>query len=306
MKLRIEAISVLSPTIRRFILAADDGAPLPVAGAGAHVMVSLPGETRSWRNAYSVVSGPGMRDHYEIVVRRSQQSRGGSAFLHERAVAGDRLEVGLPQNFFAPSRIAGRHLLLSGGIGITPFLSYIRTLHTPFELHHCCKREDTPAFAGLLPSGATNIVLHTNREELNFRTLLAAQKLDTHLYCCGPEDFMNDAFGAARHLGWPEAKIHRESFGGVVSGAFFTVHLKKSGLTVQVRQEETLLDALEAAGLEPPSLCRGGACGECELPVLAGIPAHHDHYLSDSRRAKNDAIMTCVSRAHTSELVLDF
>jgi vanillate O-demethylase ferredoxin subunit len=44
----------------------------------------------------------------------------------------------------------------------------------------------------------------------------------------------------------------------------------------------------------------------CELPVLAGEPEHHDHYLSAQKRAANRSIMTCVSRSKTPELVLDF
>lgn len=302
MILRIEHVLALSATIKRFTLAAADGAALPPAGAGAHILLSIPGPQRVWKNAYSLVSAG---EIYEIIVRRVQNSRGGSAWLHDHALAGDLLEAEPPQNLFPVPRTAKKLLLLSAGIGLTPFLSYARMLTVPFELHHCCKLEDAPAFSALLWR-VPNTTLHTGRNSLNLAALLAAQKLDTHLCVCGPENFMEAVLEAAKHLGWPRAKIHLESFGGATGGAPFTVRLAKSGLTLEVGEAETLLEALERVGLNPPCLCRGGACGQCELPVLAGLPEHHDHFLSDEKRAQDSAIMTCVSRARTPELVLDF
>jgi ferredoxin-NADP reductase len=258
-----------------------------------------------WKNAYSLISGPDERNAYEIIVRLVPQSRGGSAWLHANAKQGDVLEVEPPQNFFAPPRLAKRHLLLSAGIGITPFLAYLKVPGLVYEMHHCCKAEEAAAFRALLPAGA-NVTIHTGRNALNLPELLKAQPLNTHLSMCGPEEFMDLGHATARHLGWPEQKIHLETFGGATGGAPFVAHLKRSGVTVKVGADETLLEAMEAAGLNPPCLCRGGACGECELTVLDGVPAHHDHYLSDAQRAAGKSMMACVSRAQTPELVLDF
>jgi dimethylamine monooxygenase subunit B len=303
MKLSLSAIKILSPSIRQFTLTPLEG-PAPVAGAGAHIVLEIPGPARVWKNAYSLVSAPGAAA-YEIIVRRVEHSRGGSAWLHDHAQIGGILEAHPPQNLFAPPRTAQKHLLLSAGIGITPFLSYLHLPGLNFEWHHCGKTEDAEAFKSLLP-GTANITLHTSRNTLNLAALLAAQKLNTHLSLCGPESFMDFALATAEHAGWPAQKIHKESFGGATGGTPFTVHLQRSNLTLSVGPEESLLDALESAGLAPPCLCRGGACGECKLPVLAGIPAHHDHFLSPAERAANDAILTCISRAQTPELVLDY
>lgn len=304
MKLVLARIVALSPSIRKFTLAATGGEALPVAGAGAHVVLEIPGPARVWKNAYSVVSAPSTVA-YEIIVRRVEKSRGGSAWLHDHATQGDVLEAQPPQNLFAPPRIAQKHLLLSAGIGVTPFLSYLQVPGLNYELHHCCRAEDAAAFKALLPE-AHNITLHTSRNSLDLNALLGAQKLNTHLSICGPESFMDFALATAEHAGWLPQKIHKESFGGATGGDPFTVHLRRSGRTIEVGAEESLLDALESAGLAPPCLCRGGACGECRLTVLEGVPAHHDHFLSTAERAANDAIMICVSRALTPELVLDF
>jgi ferredoxin-NADP reductase len=303
MKLRIANIDVFSPTIRKFTLTGTDA--LPPGAAGGHVIVEIPGPGRVWKNAYSLVSPPGDRGKYEIIVRRVDNSRGGSAWLHDHAAIGDALEVGTPQNLFPIVNTAKKHLLLSAGIGVTPFLSYLQVLSAPFEMHHCCKLGDEPAFAALL-GAAPGVTIHTSRNSLNLTALLKRQKLDTHLYICGPETFMDDVLDVAIQLGWPALKIHKESFGGATGGAPFLVRLQRSNMDLHVGPDETLLEALEAAGLAAPCLCRGGACGECELPVLDGIPDHRDHYLSAAKRAANTSIMTCVSRAKTQNLVLDF
>ncbi len=304
---RIANILAISPTIKRITLQAADGAALPTAAAGAHILLHIPGPARVWKNAYSLVSPPDERLKYEIIVRRVENSRGGSAWLHDHAQIGQEIEISLPANLFPIARTAQKHLLLSAGIGITPFLAYLPVLQAGgevFEWHHCCKQADAAAFSALLPPGR-DVTLHTSRNTLNLDAVLARQKLNTHLYICGPAEFMDVAVATAQKRGWPAAKIHTESFGGATGGAPFTVKLARSNLTINVGPEESLLEAMENAGLNPPCLCRGGACGECELPLLEGMPEHHDHFLSAEKRAANTAIMPCVSRGKAF-LVLDF
>ena len=308
MKAWIASIQTLGATIKRLALAPVASEPFPPAAAGANIVLEIPGPDRVWKNAYSLVCAPGERQRYEIIVRRVAQSRGGSAWLHDHAAIGQVIEIGMPANFFPIAATAKKHLLLSAGIGITPFLSYLPALQSTgaaYELHHCSRADEAEVFRALLPR-AEHIVLHSSRNTLDLPNLLGAQNLQTHLYVCGPEDFMEIVVANALKLGWPHAKIHEERFGGATGGAPFTVKLAKSGIALQVQADETLLEALENAGLEAPSLCRGGACGMCELPVLEGEPEHHDHFLSEQKRASNRAIMTCVSRAKTPELVLDF
>jgi len=305
MIVRIANVLAISETIKRIVLEAADGSVLPAAAPGAHIMLNIPGPGRVWKNAYSLVSSGSA---YEIIVRRVVHSRGGSAWLHDHAEIGEKIEISLPANLFPIARTAQKHLLLSAGIGITPFLAYVPVLRAQekkFEWHHCCKLVDAPAFAAVFPPGR-EARLHTGRNSLNLETLLERQKLNTHLYVCGPAEFMDAAVAMSKKLGWPGAKIHTESFGGATGGAPFSVKLAKSNVTVDVGPEESLLEALENAGLNPPSLCRGGACGECELPVLAGTLDHHDHFLSEAQRQSGTSMMTCVSRAKTPELVLDF
>jgi ferredoxin len=68
-----------------------------------------------------------------------------------------------------------------------------------------------------------------------------------------------------------------------------------------------MLEAIEAAGVEPNYLCRGGVCGQCETGIVAcvGTIEHNDHYLSAEERSSGSKVMICMSRFRGRELVLD-
>ena len=83
------------------------------------------------------------------------------------------------------------------------------------------------------------------------------------------------------------------------------VHLAKSGRSIEVTAQDSILDTLLLEGIDVPSSCQQGICGTCETRVLTGTPEHRDHLLSESERAANKTMMICCSRALTDELTLD-
>ncbi|WP_321814014.1 MULTISPECIES: Rieske 2Fe-2S domain-containing protein [unclassified Paraburkholderia] len=85
----------------------------------------------------------------------------------------------------------------------------------------------------------------------------------------------------------------------------FTVHLARSGGSVEVPAHTSLLDALRAQGVDVPTSCEQGVCGTCLTPVLDGEPLHRDAWLDNRERAANDCMLVCVSRARTPTLTLD-
>ncbi len=303
----VQETALLSAGLRHFVLARTEGGDYPAFSPGSHITLGLEAAGRRWRNAYSLVSPPGRRDRLGIIVRRVAHSRGGSEHMHERLRPGDAVEVSGPINLFPINRTARRHLMLSAGIGVTPFLTYLPALleeNTPFALHHVSRPEDLDAFHRLLtPQFGPSVTVHSGRGTLDLDQVLRDEGLGTHLSVCGPEAFMTDVMGRAGRLGWPSAKIHREAFTAPAGGAAFLAELR-DGRRIQVAPEMSLLEALEDAGVDAPSLCRGGACGQCRVGVLAGVPEHRDHVLDDRERARGDCILTCVSRARGT-LVLD-
>jgi ferredoxin len=111
----------------------------------------------------------------------------------------------------------------------------------------------------------------------------------------------------AKAAGWADSHIHWEQFSAPPVGEPFDVYLSKSKRKVHVEPDQSLLEAIEAAGVDAPYLCRGGVCGECKTRVLEsdGTILHHDDYLSAEEKASGQFIMPCVSRAACKTLVLD-
>jgi ferredoxin-NADP reductase len=303
---------MLSPVIREFELGAEDGTALPRFSAGSHVVVHLDTGSRVHHNPYSLLGSPD-EPVWRIAVRRHEASRGGSAFLHDRVQAGDRLRVGAPLNLFPLARLGRRHLLFAGGIGITPILAHAREmarLRLDFEIHYGARSGEHAVYLEALEQlapGRVHLYLDALGQRPDYADLLADQPLGTHLYVCGPTPMIDAALAAGRSLGWPASHLHSEQFLAPAAGEVFTVEAARSKIQFTVAADISLLDAMENAGLDPACLCRGGACGQCESTVLAcsGELDHRDLFLSEELKASGSRIMPCVSRVRGGHLVLD-
>jgi ferredoxin-NADP reductase len=305
----VSNIEIVTPLIKRFTLIPADGDELPRFSAGSHIVVHMPGKDRTYRNAYSLISAPIDRSSYRIAVRRQEQSRGGSVYMHERVSIGDLLQIKPPANLFALDRLAAKQILIAGGIGITPFMSYLEELAglpAPYELHYAYRARSHAAFCDKLAAqlgGRLHTYDAARDEFVQPRAVLAAQPLGTHVYVCGPEGLIKAVVETARALGWPDSHMHYEQFAAPQPGAPFKVSCAKHDREIDVPPDMSLLDALEAAGVAVPNLCRGGVCGQCETALLEGEAEHRDNYLS--AEARDCKIMPCVSRARSARLVLD-
>jgi ferredoxin-NADP reductase len=307
------AVEQVTPQIKHFKLAPVAGGTLPVFSGGSHIVVVMQGADRVHRNPYSLLSTPQQLETYEIGVRRMEESRGGSHFMHDAVRVGSLLEIAHPINLFGLDKIARKHVLIAGGIGITPFLAQLEDLHggdVPYELHYSVRSREHAAFLERLQrrEGARlHMYYDSEGQIIPFEALLAAQPLGTHVYVCGPAGMIKHVIATAQRCGWPDSHIHWEQFSAPPVGDAFEVFLSRSKKTVHVPPDRSLLESIEAAGVEAPYLCRGGVCGFCQTRVLEldGELIHNDHYLSDADKAKGKSIMPCVSRARCKRLVLD-
>jgi len=309
--LRVSAIEKLSPLVSRFRFEDPEGAALPLFSGGAHVVVEMPDAGVLRRNAYSLISDPMDGAGYEIAVRREDGGRGGSKFLHTQVAIGDMLRISAPVNLFSLDLRARKHVMIAGGIGITPFLAQLKQLarlQMPFELHYAARSRAEAAGLALLPD-VPQVHVHVSEEgsRMDLGAVLGNQPLGTHVYTCGPEGLIAAVAETGARLGWPKSALHSEVFLAPPPGAPFEVTLSKSGRKITVAPHQSLLEALEAAGVEVQWMCRGGACGRCETGVQAcdGHIEHHDHWLSDDEHASQTKIMPCVSRFKGETLVLD-
>ena len=296
-------------------LVAADGSALPAFTAGAHVDLHLPG---GLVRQYSLCNAPGETHRYRIAVLRDAASRGGSARVHDQLQVGTELEIGAPRNLFELDPSAPHHLLLAGGIGITPLLAMAEALAaqgTSFTLHHATRsRERTPFLAQLRAAPwATRVQHHFDEgappQKLDLAATLRAAPTGSHLYVCGPTGFMEAVLAEGRVQGWDEARLHREYFAAAPAGTAgdvgFELEIASSGRVIPVAADQTALAALLAAGLEIPMSCEQGVCGTCLTGIKSGTPDHRDQYLTPEERAAGNQFLPCCSRASSARLVLD-
>jgi ferredoxin-NADP reductase len=309
----VTAVRRVTPLIKHFTLAPVDGGCLPAFSGGSHIIVVMRSAARVHRNPYSLLSSPSRLDSYEIGVRRMEESRGGSRFMHEAVEPGSRLEIAHPVNLFGLDKIARKQLLIAGGVGITPFLAMLEDLHggpVPYELHYSVRTAEHAAFLDRLESrehGRVHLYCDDLGHSMDLEGLLSHQPLGTHVYVCGPAGMITRTVAVAKSCGWPDSHIHWEQFSAPPVGEAFEVSLQRSGIRLTVPPDQSLLEAIEAAGVDVPYLCRGGVCGFCRTRVLGvdGELLHNDHFLSAGERATGGFIMPCVSRARCASLTLD-
>lgn len=309
---KVADVEQVTDVVKHFTLVSAKGDPLPRFSGGSHIVVSMNINGRTHRNAYSLMGSTANADSYHIAVRKQENSRGGSVYMHEQVKPGDELEVTYPVNLFAINKMARCHVLIAGGIGITPFMSQIADLNRlgyDYQLHYAYRSPEQAAFREQLEEMCgDNVHFYVESEgsKLDLKDLLSHQLLGTHVYICGPEPMVKALHLTATELGWPANHVHSEQFSAPPMGDAFTVKLAESDVEVEVPGDMSMLEAIEGAGVDAPFLCRGGACGHCELEVMEcdGVLLHNDHYLSDAEKLAGSKIMPCVSRAKCDRLVL--
>lgn len=310
---RVTRIEHVTPLIKRYTLEALDGGALPPFSGGSHIIVQLRDGSRQYNNAYSLMSSPHALGSYQIGVRRETPSKGGSAFLHDKVAEGDTLSITYPNNLFALDKTARHHVLIAGGIGITPFISQLHDLHqrgASYELHYAYRADEHGAFRDeLVGLCGDHVHFHVDSkgQRLDLTGLLGGMEPGAHAYVCGPGPLIDAVRGAAQAVGLESARVHVEQFAAPKPmGGAFTVVLAKSGKTVEVAAGESILNAIERDSTVPVEcLCREGVCGTCETRILEGEAEHADQYLSNAEKAAQKTMLICVSSAKGGRIVLD-
>lgn len=286
------------------------GAALPTWEPGAHLALHLPnGLVRE----YSLCSDPSDRSRWTVAVLRTPDSRGGSRSVHDTLQVGGLLEVDGPRQNFGLDT-AARHILVAGGIGITPILTMARSLHragADWTLLYTGRSRSSMAFLGEIDTlPADRVTIHADDESEgrypDLAGLLGDAAGDVVAYCCGPEPLMaacRDALPNPEQLRIERFKAPEPIATGDDSA--FDVVLSGSGQRIPVAPDVSILAALQNAGVAVESSCTEGICGTCEVGVVKGDVDHRDFLLSPEEHESGNTMFVCVSRCRSAELVLD-
>lgn len=305
----VAAIDTVAEDVVTLSLERADGSALPGWRPGAHVDVALP---TGIERQYSLCGQLQRAGTWTVAVLLEAESRGGSSYVHRELRPGAQLLVRGPRNHF-PLVDADEYRFIAGGIGITPMLPMAREVAAAgrsWRMLYGGRRRASMAFVEQLEQLGGDLTVSPEETHglLDLEPFVRDASSGTAIYCCGPEPLIQAV--EAICAGWAEDRLHVERFRpaeGALDGAAdaFDVVLERAGITVRVAADQTILEALEAAGLDPVSSCREGTCGTCETEVVEGLPDHRDSVLSDGEKASNDVMMICCSRSLSERLVLD-
>jgi vanillate O-demethylase ferredoxin subunit len=297
------------PGTRRLVLRDVDGWPLPRWKPGAHLDIQVPG---IGPRAYSLCGDPARQDAWEIAVRREAESRGGSAWLHDVLREGDEVAVSMPRCTFPIAHGASRHVMIAGGIGVTPFLAMAHAFErsgASWTLH-LLSRGAPPcgsALEGLAHTGRLRMHDTSQRARPGWEALLdGGCAPGLHAYCCGPQAML-DGFAAAT-AEWPAGTASIEHFvppplAEVEGAQRYRLRRSIGGAEMEVESGGSMLAALRQLGAKVDSSCEGGICGACEVRWLEGEPFHRDRVLSPERRRTH--LLACVAQCASGHLVVE-
>ncbi|GAB3141469.1 PDR/VanB family oxidoreductase [Amycolatopsis stemonae] len=281
---------------------------LPGWRPGAHIDLEPDGGPV---RQYSLCGDPASADRWHVAVLRVEDGRGGSAWIHDKLETGHELRVRGPRNHFGLEP-AESYQFIAGGIGITPILPMIRAAEASgadWRLAYGGRNRATMAFLPELAEYGDRVTVLPQDETglLDLGEILGEPSDGRRVYCCGPEGLLSaveqvmaDRPGETLHL---ERFAPKELVG--TSGEAFEVEIASSGQRVTVHEGQSILEALDEAGVQVDFSCREGTCGTCETGVLEGIPEHRDSVLTAEEQAGNDCMMICVGRCVRGPLVLD-
>lgn len=293
----------MSPSVTKYEFRHADGDLLPEWTAGSHIDIVVAPE---YLRQYSMSGDPADRKTYQIGVLREDDGRGGSLLMHRIFEEGRKVFISPPINHFELAADATKHLLMGGGIGITPMIAFAHSLHArgeAFEMHYSIS---TRAEAGYLYDlaavpWADKVHLHVSDENTraDLDAILGGYELGHHVYTCGPDRYMAAVIDAATAAGFPEEARHLEYFNVPEPPDYenhpFILKLARSGKTVEVSAEETATDALARIGVHVDVKCSDGICGVCKCGLISGEVEHRDYVLSKAQRETQ--VILCQSRA---------
>ncbi|KAF9891329.1 hypothetical protein FE257_004184 [Aspergillus nanangensis] len=311
-KYRIERKRHLTPRVAALDLKAQD-LPGDDFLAFAHVLLRF-GPYPQFVRAYSVVDGDGDSATLELAVSREHPSRGGSVYLHDKAQAGDVLEVSQdPTNIpaihttDADGETSGTHIFLIGGIGVTAFLREIKSMTAngvDIKIHYAVRSRQEAPYLDTLPPDKTTVYAKDQGERLSLKDVIPYSP-HAKVYCCGPPSLMAESREIMKAAKYPPELMHFESFGVASSdlGDLFEAEIKQSCQVVKIPGDKSLLQVLNEAGFDIPSGCLTGSCGTCMVQYSGGSVHHKGMALPDEEKGEN--MLSCVSRGN-GHIVIDF
>lgn len=216
-----------------------------------------------------------------------------SGYLFDHAKAGDVFTLGDPSGEFCyePVKDAPHIVGIAGGSGITPFYSMAQALADGTDdykltIFYGAKTEEDIIFKAQLDALRSDkiqivYVLSDEAREGYEHGFISAEIIkkyvsgDFTVMMCGPAAMYAYEDKELAAFGLPLRRIKKEAncvaARDVAPKKYtLTVHIGFETYTVPADSCETVLTAMERAGLSVPAKCRAGGCGFCHSKLVSG------------------------------------
>ena len=292
---------------KTFVFRRADGEAFPYFRAGQYLSLKLPLEDSFVTRAYSLCSSPkdALKGRAAITVRSNP-----GGFAADKLLAalkpGDEVIASDPQGFFYYEDLRdAKHVVgLAGGSGITPFLSMAYALRDGAEdfeltLLYGSRDEESILFKKELDEVAAACpkfrVVHVLSDEEKagyehgFITAELIKKYapadaEYSVFLCGPEGMYRFLKPEIEKLALPERLFRRkmidvtktpwelDGYPQQCRDKIFNLTVRQGNreYKLSASANETVLTAIERAGIKAPSRCRSGECGWCRSRMLEG------------------------------------
>lgn len=313
--------------------------------AGQHLSFRFQLDGQDVRRSYSISSSPVSGEALQITVKRVKNGLV-SNYINDHVKKGDRLEVMPPFGAFcldASSKLRRTHYFFGAGSGITPLYAMLHSVLVaePYSFVHLVYGNRNAN--SIIFHDSLNRLLVEYPERLTVHHILSKPSIwsgfqywrkgmidkaaiealiaenppyaqDTQYYICGPGGMNRAVKETLMGLDVPATRIHMESYGGKadvddsVKGQSANLELSLNGTTrtVTLEAEQTVLEAVREAGLEPPFSCESGVCGACRAKLNEGSVHMRARMALTDRDIQRGSILTCQSVATSDTLNISY
>lgn len=309
--------------VKTFTLTADKNSNTPILApfkAGQYITIHLKINDSFVTRAYSLSSSPLLvnKDVYKITIKRVENGLVSNYMLDEIKV-GDKIDVSKPAGNFGYSSIKDEEnvIAIAGGSGITPFISLAYAIlegiyNCNLTVFYSVRSYDDIIFRQEIEEinkknkNVKFIITLTREEKEGFlQGHITKKMLDPYIkefntiLMCGPKELYRSMNEILNEFNIPRKSVHYENFFVEYEPEEketykLKVIIKDKMQETTCRNDETLLVAMERAGIKAPSLCRVGECGFCRSILLEGKVKMIGASLKKAE-ALNDYIHPCVS-----------
>jgi len=270
-----------------------------------------------WRS-YSLTSSPVTASRIITITVKAMPEGFLSSHLVGGVAPGTIVRLAAPQgNFVMPDPAPASVLFITGGSGITPVMSMLRTLARRDQVTNVVHLHSAPTESDVMFGGElAELERAHDGYELRLRSTRTEGRLDLsrlgdevldwrerQTWACGPEGMLNDAERVWHAHGIAD-RLYLERFAVSKAGAHGhggTVEFARSQKTITVDGATPLMDAGESVGIQMPFGCRMGICQSCVVGLLDG---HVRDLRTGAEHEPGSRVQTCISAA-SGDCVLD-